>query len=640
MGKFRIKSTIIALSLFGVSLTVYGAYAGFFYSSGEIDPNNQDVVPDIESFDYPEYTVNFYSAGNLSTTGNTVYGYGRILKQTHTYRSYTETFKFPGNEIGNYSETTFSHWSTVPIYYESTDGYVAYPNNGSDQPLAYEDIIGKKYYADQEYKIQDIDWGDDNVIDLYEITLDNYVIIGNETEKTKVHVCDPGTSHINTGFSTNHQYTFPHLEVVIGLSGRPYNNGGPTYSFSTLYEDTNTSFSSKHVNLATHNQYYSDYAVNDGFRFVKPIPQSGENRVTLDGSREYTWVNSTEKIVETYIDTDTWRFYISPGYYFLTTVADTYYVQGVYSKYLIATEKHADCTFQHRASGEVVVNGNYSSSQVYNYASDENVFFEAEGETTIRWRWDEKYRTDYCDCIKHVGGTLNDNGSEGNTGNCLVEGTPILLADGSYTNVENIKSGDMVTIFNHETGELDVAPVIFNDYEPLDMYNVINLSFSNGENIGLVYEHAFFDLDENRYVYIRENNYQEYIGHRFYTGKGKGYATLLSGSVEKEYTRLYSPVTYFHLNYFTGSLLSMPGGVGGLFNIFEYDENSLRYDLVKKQNDIELYGLFEYSDFAEYASKEMFDAFPAKYLSVSIGKGYITMEHILYLINRYSSKLV
>ena len=438
--------------------------------------------------------------------------------------------------------------------------------------------------------------------------------------------------------STDQRFEFPHLDITVGISGRPWNNEGPAFSFATLYTDTSTPFLSKDSLLATHTAYYKEQSTNRFFRLVKPLPGNGENRVSLDSERDYTWVNSSEKIVECYDDTDVWKIYISPGYYLLGSVNDTYTVTGVYSKPLIATEGHANCTFEHKANGDVIVNGIYQSTNPQRYAFNENLLYQSETDTVMRWRWAEEYKNDYCACINHVGGTLNDNKSEGNTGNCLVEGTQILLGDGTYTNVENIKAGDEVAIINHETGELDVAPITFNDFEPLDTYDVVKLNFSNGEEIELVYEHGFFDLDRNEYVYIRENNYQDYIGHRFYTNTEKGYATLLSGSVEKQYTRLYSPVSYFHCNYFTGSLLSMPGGITGLFNIFDIEDNSLKYDQVKKQADIEEFGLFTYEDFKDYATEEMFSAFPTKYFKVAIGKGLITMEHIMYLIERYACK--
>ena len=193
-------------------------------------------------------------------------------------------------------------------------------------------------------------------------------------------------------------------------------------------------------------------------------------------------------------------------------------------------------------------------------------------------------------------------------------------------------------VYNHETGKLDTAPITFNEFEPKHLYDVLTLKFSNHEEIEMVYEHGFFDLDLNKYIYLTNDNYLDYIGHRFYSLDNE-VVTLLSGHVEERNVTLYSPVSYYHLNYFTGSLLSMPGGISGLFNIFEYEKDTLKYDEELKVQDIEKYGLFTYEDFKDYATEEMFNAFPTPYLKVSIGKELITMEQIMYLISRYASKV-
>lgn len=224
---------------------------------------------------------------------------------------------------------------------------------------------------------------------------------------------------------------------------------------------------------------------------------------------------------------------------------------------------------------------------------------------------------------------------------CLVEGTLITMADGTKKKVEDIVPGDMLLIFNHETGKYDVAPVLFNDSEEISNYTVINLVFSDGTIIKVVSEHGFFDLDLMKYVYIDEINHRDFIGHQFYYSDiinnsiVDGKVTLVDSYITTEYTRVYSPVTKYHLNYFTNNLLSMPGGIEGLFNIFEYDEN-LKYDEEKKQNDIETYGLYTYEDFKDLVSFEIYESFPANYFAVAIGKGLLTWDDIYYYIERYT----
>lgn len=223
---------------------------------------------------------------------------------------------------------------------------------------------------------------------------------------------------------------------------------------------------------------------------------------------------------------------------------------------------------------------------------------------------------------------------------CLIEGTLITLADGNKKKVEDITSNDILLVFNHETGRYDFARVIFNDSEMYQLFTIINLKFSNGKIIKVISEHGFFDLDLMKYVYITENNYKDYVGHRFYSAEWDGTTykenevILEDAYITTEMTRCYSPVTEYHLNYFVEDLLSMPGGIEGLFNIFDYD-STLKYDEEKMNSDIEKYGLFTYEDFKDLVPYEIYCLFPTKYFKVAIAKNLLTMEQIQYYIDRY-----
>ena len=218
---------------------------------------------------------------------------------------------------------------------------------------------------------------------------------------------------------------------------------------------------------------------------------------------------------------------------------------------------------------------------------------------------------------------------------CVAEGTLITLANGTRKKVEDLTLDDKLLIFNHEIGQYDVADINFIENDGRKWYDIINLKFSNGVVSRVIYEHGYFDLNLNKYVYIREDTYENYIGHKFYSEEGV--VTLVDAFMTTERTGCYSLVTSYHLNYFTDGVLSMPGGISGLFNIFEYDED-LKFNQEDMKLAIEEFGLFEYEDFADYVSKEEFDSYPTKYLKISMGRGLMTWEDIEYLIARYCNK--
>lgn len=83
----------------------------------------------------------------------------------------------------------------------------------------------------------------------------------------------------------------------------------------------------------------------------------------------------------------------------------------------------------------------------------------------------------------------------------------------------------------------------------------------------------------------------------------------------------------------------MPGGIEGLFNIFEVDGETMMYNQEFFLRDIEIYGLFTYEEFAELfpIPEFMFEACGGQYLKVAIGKGLLDYERLGYLIERYAT---
>ena len=230
---------------------------------------------------------------------------------------------------------------------------------------------------------------------------------------------------------------------------------------------------------------------------------------------------------------------------------------------------------------------------------------------------------------------------EATTG-CITEGTLITMADGTQKPVEEIKLGDLVLAFNHETGEFVPTPVIFNthvnDLEARE-YDVLHLEFSNGQKLEIVESHGLFDMTLMKYVYLDYDNYVDFIGHTFFYAGADGASsediTLENAYVKKEITRIFCPVTYFNMNSIANGFLNAPNspyGISGPVNYFDYDPD-LRYNAEKMQADIEKYGLYTYDDFKDYMTEEAFNSSTAIYLKIAEAKGLITYEEIIIVIN-------
>lgn len=225
-------------------------------------------------------------------------------------------------------------------------------------------------------------------------------------------------------------------------------------------------------------------------------------------------------------------------------------------------------------------------------------------------------------------------------GGCVTPDTLITLADGSQTRVDSLTGNEQLLVWNLETGSYDTAPIVFVDNDPETEYEIIHLYFSDGSDVKVIYEHGFFDLDLGKYVYIDAQNYADYVGHRFVTegdiaSNDWNVVTLDQVVIETEVTTAWSPVTFSHLCYYTNGVLSMPGGIEGLFNIYRVDTDTMSYDAAQKQEDIETYGLFTIEDFGGMIPMEAFEAFNGKDLKVAMGKGLLTWEDIAYMAERY-----
>ncbi len=228
---------------------------------------------------------------------------------------------------------------------------------------------------------------------------------------------------------------------------------------------------------------------------------------------------------------------------------------------------------------------------------------------------------------------------------CVTSGTLITLADGTQKAVEDLEGSEKLLVWNMWTGKFDSAPIIFIDSESSNTYNIINLSFSDGSVTQIITEHGFWDYDLNKYVYIREDNATNYLGHSFaketLNEKGERVLTqvkLLNVEFKKEENMAWSPVTCGHLCYFVNGMLSMPGATEGLVNIFNVNPETMQYDELQMKLDILNYGLFTYDDFLE-VPHEIFDAFGGAYLKIAIGKGLIDLESINKLIEHYAGFL-
>lgn len=239
----------------------------------------------------------------------------------------------------------------------------------------------------------------------------------------------------------------------------------------------------------------------------------------------------------------------------------------------------------------------------------------------------------------------SNSGSGGSSSGCFVEGTLITLEDGSQKPIEQITYTDELLAWDFNTGKYVATTPSLIEAHKKDTYRVINLNFSDKSMARVIVDHGFFDVEENNFVFINEENVDSYIGHEFVRVAPNGtYETveLIGYDISMEEVSYYSVQTAIYNNCIAENMFTLPSPPEILdnddwFNYFEIGEG-MKYDEAKMQADIEKYGLYTYEDFKEYVTYEQFIAFNGPYLKVLVGRGVVTYEQIIELIKIYVPK--
>lgn len=225
--------------------------------------------------------------------------------------------------------------------------------------------------------------------------------------------------------------------------------------------------------------------------------------------------------------------------------------------------------------------------------------------------------------------------------NCVAPDSLVTLANGTRVRIADLKGDEMLLAWDFMTGEYVVVPIFVLVYHGDSQYIVTELIFSNGSKVNIIGSHGFFDVDENKFVFITDENAAMYIGHNFICTVGNGtdaysgVTQLIDVKITTEYTGSYSLVSSGTQNFIVDGMLSLTPLLGEtLFSFLEIGEN-MQYDMEALQKDIDAYGLYTYEDWSDYLTYEQYVAFNVAYLKIAVGKGYVDRDELLNLIYTY-----
>lgn len=225
---------------------------------------------------------------------------------------------------------------------------------------------------------------------------------------------------------------------------------------------------------------------------------------------------------------------------------------------------------------------------------------------------------------------------------CVTEDTLITLADGSQVRVDSLTGDEQLLVWNHVTGQFDTAPIAYliDHGGQREETEVIHLYFSDGSDLEIVNEHVFYHADSGKYITLDENAV-DYIGNGFAkqnleTGT-MDLVQLTDVVFETKVTGVYEVVTYSYMTCFTDGILTASAYIENLLNVFDIDTETMAYDPVKMQRDIETYGLYTYEDLSHIVNEEQFYMHNGPVTKVAVGKGTITHEEMMALVKLFEA---
>lgn len=219
--------------------------------------------------------------------------------------------------------------------------------------------------------------------------------------------------------------------------------------------------------------------------------------------------------------------------------------------------------------------------------------------------------------------------------NCLIEGTKIMLADGSYKNIEDIRYDDLLMVFDHENGGVTYEyPIWVEEGKETTKYQ--RTTFSDGSILNTFGPHGVYSVDLKRYISVTDDDNFK-VGTKIIKIDNTG---NVSEVMVSKIETIYDNVKYYHVsstrfhNIIANNFLTTDGTLI-TSNMFSFDDDltwSDERDEFLKQND-----LFHYEDWKEYFPQHIFKGFRMAEAKNIYNKGLLNIEVYYYMLSNLIS---
>ncbi len=156
---------------------------------------------------------------------------------------------------------------------------------------------------------------------------------------------------------------------------------------------------------------------------------------------------------------------------------------------------------------------------------------------------------------------------------CLVKGTKIMLANGKYKNVEDIRYDDLLAVWSYDTGSITYEYPLWIEKEKETNYYT-RISFSDNTYLDIAITHSLYDTKLNKFVdYLREGFY---VGEEIakINNDGKFYSVKITDIKEiNEHTTYYFIGSTAYYNVIANNVLTTDGFTL-ISNLYGFDNNA------------------------------------------------------------------
>ena len=233
--------------------------------------------------------------------------------------------------------------------------------------------------------------------------------------------------------------------------------------------------------------------------------------------------------------------------------------------------------------------------------------------------------------IPNVSGNITITINTQSNGGCLIEGTQVMLWDGSTKNIEDITYNDLLKAWNHETGTYGYEyPAWLENEGTIDHYTKV--TFSDGTELKVAIDHRLFSKRLNRYVNINSGDLQ--IGDEVVSLQGGvSYVTVTSIEEVNEEVRYYDIISTRYFNVIANGLLTtyeinndISSNYKGFTDRMIWASQTPEDRLLSYEELINTFG---------YVDKYLYKTLKLADFKYAVEEGFITQAELIEIINKF-----